>query len=91
MCAQLHVRDSLYPRGKERAGRARVPTAADRQLPMVLEDSIGFQAEHRRKGMLVAPAATVLNLPLMKMSGHRGRICDTNMRTKHCLFKCGGV
>lgn len=35
-------------------GGHRVPIAADGQLPMVWEDSIGFQAEHGRQGMPVA-------------------------------------
>lgn len=40
--------------GRREQGGHRVPTAADRQLPMVLEDSIGFQAVHGRQGTLVA-------------------------------------
>lgn len=70
----------------------RIPTDADRQLPMGLEDSIDSQAAKLlqsvggRGHLWPCTAVTVLNSPLMKMLVNQGQICDTNILTEHCLF-----
>lgn len=53
MLSTMEETPCTHEERRERGGH-RVPIAADRQLPMMLEDSIGFQAEHGRQGMRVA-------------------------------------